>query len=400
MSRHVSSRESQEAPVTDAGGLPSCQPRMQEYDFSCRGETSMPRYFEPVYVSRTNNPITNALQDHQVPRSFYKTTHDEDYGGDHGENYTIGRISSRDTGDLLAQAVRALTLDETEGGITTSCNDKLGYGNYSMEGNTNRHVHQEKNATGKYAQESGISVAAITQGRSFENENRSNVPRTLIGLHINESNNHPDDTVGALGACRDSHGARHQDQAGSCIDSTDRASGEPKRISVDEGSLADLSYRKSYFLGLGTWPSPDVEASADPPSGSFAPSNIDSSSSLCDSSKQGFTQCGQGGTGSTGSRPQARQSSEGSNIFGNSQGQGSGSRNGKRPTGSGERQDDDGGGSGNKKFKDDETPPRTLSQRFACPFQKHDPAEVSYDGTKGRYRSCTGVGFPTIARLK
>ncbi|KAG4427620.1 hypothetical protein IFR05_016897 [Cadophora sp. M221] len=63
-------------------------------------------------------------------------------------------------------------------------------------------------------------------------------------------------------------------------------------------------------------------------------------------------------------------------------------------------EDHGGSGSGNKKFKADETPPKTPSQRFACPFQKHDPADVSYDGTKGRYRSCTGVGFPTIARLK
>ncbi|KAG4440139.1 hypothetical protein IFR05_004348 [Cadophora sp. M221] len=401
MERHVSSPESQEAPATDAGVHPHHQSHTQEYYFSRRGEASIPRYLGPVHVSRTSNLISNSLQDHQVPRSFYRPSHDEDCDGDYGGNYSFGRTASREIDVELAQAVRAFTLEDTEDGITTS------YGHYSLEGSTSRHVHKGKNSAESHARESGISAAAITKGRSFENKNNSNVPRTSVGLHTHESKNASlDDNAGTLGTPKESHDAQHQDRGGTRMDPIEGEPGESKRMSVDEGTLADLAYRKTYFLGLGTWPSPDVEASADAPSSSVAspsPSDVNSTfsaSSLSDNSKQGFTQCGQGGTGSTGSRPQARQSSEGSNTFGNSQGQGSGSRNGKRPTGSGDGQDDGGGGSGNKKFKDDETPLKTPSHRFACPFQKHDPADVSYDGTKGRYRSCTGVGFPTIARLK
>ncbi|KAG4427329.1 hypothetical protein IFR05_017187, partial [Cadophora sp. M221] len=126
--------------------------------------------------SIAHNPISNALQDLQVPRSFYRTSHKKVYSGDYyGENYTIGCISPRDTEDGLAPA--------------------------------------------------------ITHKRSFENKKQSNVPRTLIGLHTNESKNaHRDDSAGTLGEYKGSHGAQHQDRAGTHIGSTNRESGESKAL--------------------------------------------------------------------------------------------------------------------------------------------------------------------------
>ena len=171
---------------------------------------------------------------------------------------------------------------------------------------------------------------------------------------------------------------------------------------LDGSALTDTFYRKSCYLGLGTWPPTDHAACATTSRtfiGNLVLSDLDSSSLSSPDVQTGFTQVAPGEGSSSGRRRPARKSSgTSSSPIGHVQGKASGSKSDKRPLGIGGDGDED-EDSGNKS-KGKETSSNNILRRFACPFQKRDPVYYSYNGTTGRYRACSGLGFTDITRLK
>ncbi|PVH81051.1 hypothetical protein DL98DRAFT_654250 [Cadophora sp. DSE1049] len=400
MARHVPTRD-RDSPMNNAGDLSSHRPHTREYNFTFNGEASVPRSLAPLYISPTGTRISHVLQDHQKPNSISRTCHNEDYGS----NYTFGTgTPSGDTGAALARAIQALTLGAAEDKASTDRDGELAH-----EHNLLEQVSSENNSRGQYAFQdhahgSGIHVVATTQRQFSGIQDQPNIPRATTGLHPKRGEDIDLDNISdALGNSEDDHNTQHRDKEATRLDPVVQKSVSFKEQSLDGGALDNKTDRESYFLGLGSWHSTDPEAPAEI-SRSFAeassPSGIDPAFRSYDNFKPGFTQCGAEGSGSTSSGGQGRQSlSAGSNASWNNQGQfSSGVWKGKRPSGAGGDEDGD-DEQGNKRIRGDETPPETPSQKFSCPFQKHDPADVCYYGTKGRHRSCTG-GFPTIARLK
>lgn len=172
---------------------------------------------------------------------------------------------------------------------------------------------------------------------------------------------------------------------------------------LDASTLADTSYRRSCYLGLGTWSPGAIETrsgSIESTSDILPSTEPVDSSGLSDDEISGIAKCAGGQPSSKGSRhrqPAGQSSSTGSKSSALGRNTTSGNRNQKRLSdGSNGQEEDDEQGSG-KKLKSTDT--ATIS-RLACPFWKHDSTYYCTARENGRYRTCVGPGFRDIQRLK
>ncbi|KAH7385005.1 hypothetical protein BKA64DRAFT_712128 [Cadophora sp. MPI-SDFR-AT-0126] len=404
MARHVPTRD-RDIAINSVGDPSSHRHHTQEYNFPPNGEDSVPRTSAPLYISPRGTRISHGLQDNQLSNPLDTSCH----GGDYGSNYTFGAENAGDTGAALARAIQALTLGYAEEEASSDYNgESTAYENNLLERGADGQNSKGPNTIHGHRYGSGINVAATTPSQNSGIQHRANKPRAATSLVPEVKENiHLDDNSGSLSDGELDYDTQYRDKEPTHINPIVERLGWFTEQSLNDGTLDDKSDRESYFLGLGTWHSTDPEAPADILR-SFAKtsstSGIDPAFRSCDSFKPSFTQCAAEGSGSSSSGKQGRQGrqslSAASNASWNHQGQFSPETwKGKRPTGAGD--DEDGEDEQDKKrFKGDDTPSKTPVQKLACPFQKHDAVDFSSNGTTGRYRSCTGAGFPTIARLK
>jgi len=337
------------------------------------------------------------LQDHRHDQPISRTCHDEDYDN----NYTHEATDSGDTSATLARAIRALTLRDAEDEASTDCGIGIVLGRHLLEPGGGGYNFSGHSSVRYHGSQSGVHGPAMEKRRYYRIHDESAIPRRSTGLSPEEGKGaNLDHIVDASNDGDDCHHTEHQVEETTYLSPPARESGSSKELLHSESASDNEANREHNLLCLGTWQTTDPDDPADNPrpfAKDLPPSEIETTFHSYNNSTAGFNQCGVDGSGSRGQGRQLLSAS--SNTPWNSQVQNfSGIWKGKRPSGDGGDEEGDDGQS-NKRMRGDDTPVKTPSQRFACPFQKYDPGEFYYDGTKGRHRSCIG-GFLTIARLK
>ncbi|KAH7312919.1 hypothetical protein BKA65DRAFT_558140 [Rhexocercosporidium sp. MPI-PUGE-AT-0058] len=388
MARHVFNRGTREDAVKDAGDRPSLGPLTREYESS---REAVPRTLPALTVPRTVHHLYSRPQYSRSSETAPQDSDDDDTNCD----YTFqmpGCNSSSHTPVRLAHAMHILTLDDAQG--------KLANEQHLTEPAT-----KQANSTEERARRDLSQFPSTTQRQHLENNEHVKIPSPRSELGIRGLVNVEKPGTAAKPASKNSSDDEVKDSKPglppASLDVTTTEESEVKGEFLDDGTLTDTVYRESCYLGLGTWPSADLETRADT-LGSFIgephSADIDPSSLLHSGAQQGFVQAPVRNGSFSGSRRQPNiSSSSSSNTFGNNQGQSSGSKKGKRSAGAGgaggdeDEDEDEDGNSGNKK---------RFVKRFACPFFKRNPDYYSCNGPTGQYRTCMGPGFTDITRLK